>query len=120
MAKAPNTNQQVDPAPRIPRAMTTAQVMEALNVQDRDTIYELVKSGRLPAVQLGREYRFDPEVVAAFLRNENAVKLDAQKRAAERRRAGPPRVPPDWMNVEPVIKRRGRPRSDGALMRIVS
>jgi excisionase family DNA binding protein len=89
-------------------ALTTAEVMRLLAVRDRDTVYALVTSGRLPAARLGREYRFDPDVVAAFLRNDDATPQAARSDDAQRRRPRPPKTPPEWMRgVEPIIKRRG-------------
>lgn len=53
-----------------PQALTTKDVMKFLNVGDPDTIYAMVRAGKLRAVRLGRRYRFDPRQVRAFLRGE--------------------------------------------------
>lgn len=52
------------------QAMTTAEVMQALRIKKVDTLHKLVKQKKLPAGRVGREYRFDPDVVRAFLRDE--------------------------------------------------
>ena len=51
----------------LPQTLTTRQVMDALQVKDPDTVYALVKSGRLKAVRLGREYRFTRQALGEFL-----------------------------------------------------
>jgi excisionase family DNA binding protein len=42
--------------------LTTNQVQDLLHV-DRTTIYRLVESGRLPAIRVGKQWRFSrPEI----------------------------------------------------------
>lgn len=62
--------------------MTTAEVMDALSVRDPDTVYALVKSKRLPAIRLGRQYRFSREIVEAFIRGERVSPSFVQQRPA--------------------------------------
>ncbi len=80
-------------------AMTTREVMHLLNVRHPDTLYALVRSKRLPAIRLGREYRFDPVAVESFLRGETPVQ--AEQRARRKATAGPA-----WMDgVKREIRR---------------
>src|SRR5262245_44827730 len=71
-------------------AMTTAQVMERLGVRDPDTIYAAHKAGKLPGCRLGRQYRFDSEIVEQFLRGE----IQPPPRARRRTTAGGANMPP--------------------------
>lgn len=73
-------------------ALTTAEVMRLLNVKDPDTVYALVRSGRLRAVRLGRQYRFDPSAVAEFVRGGPATLpvADVKRRQNPRRGVLPP------------------------------
>jgi excisionase family DNA binding protein len=49
--------------------LTTAQVQERLNV-DTSTIYRMAADGRLPAVKVGRQWRFRAQAVEALLAGE--------------------------------------------------
>ena len=42
---------------KLPVLMTTGEVLDCLNVTPR-TIYRLIRSGELPAVRIGRQWRF--------------------------------------------------------------
>lgn len=80
-------------------AMTSSEVMRRLNIRDHETLYALVRAKRLPAVRLGREYRFDPDAVEAFIRGGQ----DELPRRPERRQRA---SKPDWLKgVKPVIRR---------------
>ncbi|MCS7056930.1 MAG: PocR ligand-binding domain-containing protein [Thermoflexales bacterium] len=46
--------------------LTTHQVQDLLKV-DRTTIYRMVEAGRLPAIRVGKQWRFEPEQVARWL-----------------------------------------------------
>jgi excisionase family DNA binding protein len=67
-----DTTQQPEPA------WDTKQVARFLGLKKSDAILALVRSKRLPAVRLGRRYRFDPDVVRAFLRGEPAPADDTE------------------------------------------
>jgi excisionase family DNA binding protein len=51
--------------------LTTNQVQELLNV-DRTTIYRLVQSEQLPAIRVGKQWRFDREEIDRWLHSRNA------------------------------------------------
>lgn len=59
MADAPNP---------YPRVMLVEEVAAYLRV-NKQTIYNLVKQGKLPACKIGGQWRFDREVIDAFLRS---------------------------------------------------
>lgn len=50
------------------RALTIPEVGEALRVSV-PTVRRLIKSGELPAVQVGRQWRVHPDVLDAWLRS---------------------------------------------------
>lgn len=84
-------------------ALTVTDVMKVLNVKDRDTVYALVRSGRLVAVRLGREYRFHPDVVDDFLRGrrDDLLPPSYQRKTSTNR---------GTINLPPVPNRIRRPR----------
>jgi excisionase family DNA binding protein len=87
-----DTTQQPEPA------WDTKQVARFLGLKKPDAILALVRSKRLPAVRLGRRWRFCPEQVRAFLRGEPAPAAKAVQRHG--------RGVPEWMRgVERVIRR---------------
>jgi len=47
--------------------LTTKELMALLKIKHRQTIYDLVKSG-LPAIPIGRNYRFIKNEVIEYLR----------------------------------------------------
>src|SRR5512140_950706 len=49
--------------------MTTEEVLEYLQVTQR-TIYRLIKAGRIPAVRVGRQWRFRKQDVDRWLENQ--------------------------------------------------
>jgi excisionase family DNA binding protein len=51
--------------------MTTSQVQELLQV-DRTTIYRMVEGGRLPAVRVGKQWRFSRPEIERWLRSQAA------------------------------------------------
>lgn len=55
----------------VPPMLTVADVMKFLNVGDPDTIYSLIRSGRLPAIRLGRRYRILEEDLKTLMRGGN-------------------------------------------------
>lgn len=72
--------------------LTTKEVMERLRVKSHDTLYALVKSNRLRAVKLGREYRFTEAAVETFLEGGGAVEQADAEEALKRQRAAKPEV----------------------------
>ncbi len=51
--------------------LTTEEVLEYLHVTQR-TIYRLIKAGRIPAVRVGRQWRFRKQDVDRWLENQQA------------------------------------------------
>ncbi len=72
--------------------LTTEEVREYLHVNLR-TVYRLIKAGRIPALRVGRQWRFRKRDIDAW--------LETQRPRASRATSSPPRV------VMPVA---GRPR----------
>ena len=48
------------------RFLSAGQVSQMLGV-DRSTVYRMAESGRLPAMKIGRQWRFPAEQIAALL-----------------------------------------------------
>ena len=61
-------------------ALTTAEVMKALNVRSPDTIHAMRRKGKIAGGQIGRQWRFSEESVTAFLAGENARRPFAVRR----------------------------------------
>lgn len=70
------------PYPMEDAFLTTEEVLDYLQVNLR-TVYRLIKAGRLPAVRVGRQWR--------FRKRDLDVWLEAQRTKAERAAAGEPR-----------------------------
>src|SRR5580700_4163273 len=65
--------------------LTTEEVLEYLQVNLR-TVYRLIKAGKIPAVRVGRQWRFRKRDIDAW--------LDSQRpRGGSRAAAAPPRAP---------------------------
>jgi excisionase family DNA binding protein len=62
-----NSSSLPDRIEQFKRALTAAQLSELLAVS-RITIFKLAKAGRMPCFRIGTCVRFDPRVVAAWLR----------------------------------------------------
>ena len=60
-----------DQIERIPHALTTAELARWLAVS-RITVFKLAKAGRIPCFRIGTCIRFDPKVVAHWLRTSDA------------------------------------------------
>jgi excisionase family DNA binding protein len=58
----------IDELERRQTLMNTPELMTLLG-KTRGTICSLVRQGSLVAIRIGGSYRFDPRVVAAFLRD---------------------------------------------------
>lgn len=57
--------------------LTPAQVCELLQVK-RGWLYDEVQAGRLPAVRLGRQLRFTPQDLRAYLAGECKAEVEAE------------------------------------------
>ena len=53
----------------LPRTYTIEQVAEILQVNER-VVYNLVHTGELRAIRVGRQFRIPQEVLDAFMRGE--------------------------------------------------
>ena len=65
--------------------LTTGEVLDYLQVNIR-TVYRLIKAGRIPAVRVGRQWRFRKQDIDTW--------LESQRTKAGRRKAGIPRRAP--------------------------
>jgi excisionase family DNA binding protein len=54
--------------------LTTEEVLAYLNVTPR-TIYRLIRTGELPAIRIGRQWRFRRSDLDAFLDRQRAVSV---------------------------------------------
>lgn len=50
----------------MPTTLTFDEALAVLRIS-RATLYKLLKRGELPARQIGRQWRFDPATLSAFL-----------------------------------------------------
>src|SRR3954462_8810877 len=66
--------------------LTTEDVLDYLQVNLR-TVYRLIKAGKIPAVRVGRQWRFRKRDIDAWLESQ-------RPRGAGRPRARPPPPPP--------------------------
>lgn len=78
-------------------ALTTTEVMKLLSVKDPDTVYALVKAGKLKAARLGRRYRFSPAQVRSFLNGEKPGDVVRIVRPTSERRTLPPPPSMDFL-----------------------
>ncbi len=70
--------------------LTTEEVLAYLQVNLR-TVYRLIKAGKIPAVRVGRQWRFRKRDIDAW--------LDGQQQAAHEARPAPPPPRPDVLRV---------------------
>ena len=54
-------------------ALLTARDLQDMLQVDRSTIYRMAESGRLPAIKVGRQWRFPSEQIQSWLGRENPV-----------------------------------------------
>jgi excisionase family DNA binding protein len=80
--------------------LTTDEILEYLNLNLR-TLYRLIKAGKIPAVRIGRQWRFRKRDIDAW--------LEAQ-RAGDRRSAADSGERVAFESGEPLLTREGRPR----------
>ena len=73
--------------------LTTEEVLEYLQVNLR-TVYRLIKAGKIPAVRVGRQWRFRKRDIDAWLESQRPrqARGGAARRARPRRPPGRPRV----------------------------
>jgi excisionase family DNA binding protein len=73
--------------------LTTEEVLEYLQVNLR-TVYRLIKAGKIPAVRVGRQWRFRKRDIDAWLESQRprAARAAAAPRPAAAAPAGRPRV----------------------------
>jgi excisionase family DNA binding protein len=57
--------------------MLTAKEMQELLLVDRSTIYRMAEAGRLPAVKVGKQWRFPGDLVDSWLKTQTLAPLPA-------------------------------------------
>lgn len=62
--------------PEYPEVMNIEEVADLLRVSNQ-TVYNLVKSGKLPATKVGREWRFSRTKILELLEGETAAEKEA-------------------------------------------
>lgn len=62
--------------PEYPEVMNLEEVADLLRVSNQ-TVYNLVKSGKLPATKIGREWRFSRARILELLEGETAAEKEA-------------------------------------------
>ncbi|MEW6448744.1 MAG: helix-turn-helix domain-containing protein [Bacillota bacterium] len=62
--------------PEYPEVMNVEEVADLLRVSNQ-TVYNLVKSGKLPATKIGREWRFSRTRILELLEGERAAEKEA-------------------------------------------
>jgi excisionase family DNA binding protein len=70
--------------------LKTSEVLTRLRLKDPDAVYALIRSGRLRAVKLGREYRVPEPALEAFLNGADPAGQAQAESAAEKIRAAKP------------------------------
>lgn len=50
------------------RLLAAGEVKDFLNLSSTDQVYRLVREGILPAVRIGRQIRFDPDVLQEWIK----------------------------------------------------
>ena len=73
--------------------LTTEEVLEYLQVNLR-TVYRLIKAGKIPAVRVGRQWRFRKRDIDAWLESQRPRGVRPPS-AAPARTPAPPRRRPD-------------------------
>ena len=65
--------------------MLTAKEIQDLLQVDRSTIYRMAESGRIPAIKVGRQWRFPKERVETWLRSQSSNGVTSMEQAASPR-----------------------------------
>jgi excisionase family DNA binding protein len=63
--------------------MLTAKEIQSLLQVDRSTIYRMAEAGRLPAVKVGKQWRFPGDLVDGWLKTQTPVPTPAKNGAAK-------------------------------------
>ena len=71
--------------------LTTEEVLEYLQVNLR-TVYRLIKAGKIPAVRVGRQWRFRKSDIDAWLDSQHTRPAQAAAQAADAPQAATPSV----------------------------
>lgn len=71
--------------------LTTEEVLAYLQVNLR-TVYRLIKAGRIPAVRVGRQWRFRKRDIDAWLDSQRGSRRSAEPEAARRPARAPART----------------------------
>jgi excisionase family DNA binding protein len=67
--------------------LTTEEVLEYLHVNLR-TVYRLIKAGKIPAVRVGRQWRFRKADIERWLEGQQTMTPEADHRRASQSQAG--------------------------------
>jgi PTS system nitrogen regulatory IIA component len=59
-------------------SLLTAKELQALLQVDRSTIYRMAESGRIPAIKVGRQWRFPSEQITSWLGTPNTPREDVK------------------------------------------
>lgn len=82
----PRAKRTAESAPAAERLMNLPEAAEFLRI-DADTLRSLTRRGRVPAMKIGRQWRFDPVLLREWVRNESLQRA-SQSPAREARQEG--------------------------------
>ena len=82
--------------------LTTEEVLDYLQVNLR-TVYRLIKAGKIPAVRVGRQWRFRKRDIDAWLESQRPRQAPRAGAAPARIADAPPAVPASsWQTTKPA------------------
>ena len=93
----------------IRKLLTARQVQNMLHI-DRSTVYRMAEDGRLPAIKVGRQWRFPADRIAALIQDEGAAAVSDATDAGYAEPADPARSEYPVRSADVVTF----PRSPGA------
>ena len=79
--------------------LTTEEVLEYLQVNLR-TVYRLIKAGKIPAVRVGRQWRFRKRDIDAWLDSQGPRPASREAASGETTKPSPPPVKPRVLVVD--------------------
>lgn len=66
----PRAKRTTEPAPAAERLMNLSEAAQFLHI-DPDTLRSLTRRGRVPAMKIGRQWRFDPGILREWVRRNS-------------------------------------------------
>jgi len=75
------------------RLMNLSEAAEFLHI-DPDTLRSLTRRGRVPAMKIGRQWRFDPAILREWIREQSLQTAGKETECQPRRRRSAPRALP--------------------------